>query len=216
MIKKSLAVAVAVMLLLSVGLSGCRALGYLLYLGAPNMPKTVQAEFDGLKDQKVAVVMFADYNVLYEYPAARLELSKMIQVELTKNVKGIEVVEPEKVLTYQLSNIDWESMDKSRLGRVFDADYVLYIALVEFSTREPGSLNIFRGRITAEASLYQSSGPERSACVWSDHDMRVMYPPKTPLAQLHQDDRQIRYVTERLFADMLAKKFYKYKVSKEP
>ncbi|MDY6913305.1 MAG: hypothetical protein SVT52_02450 [Planctomycetota bacterium] len=194
---------------------GCRQLGYLLYLVVPgSQTKTVEAAFDGLAGKTVVVIVFTDQEVQYEYPMARWELSSVIASELDKHVKGVKVVNPRRITRYQDEDIFWDTLSKKDLGRAFGADFVLYIAMLEFSTRELGSVNLYRGRITAECSVYDCSLPERQARVWSDEQIRVVYPENVPTGQLDRDDRKVRYQSQCLFADRLVKNFYKHKVPK--
>lgn len=176
---------------------------------------TVPAEFEGLKGKRVAVVVFADERTRYENYLAPLTLSMEVARELEQRVDGAKAVNPQRILRYQRENIDWDAADKTELGRLFDADYVLFIALVEYSTRELGSVNLYRGRITAEASLWDTDLPEREARVWRESAVGVLFPEKDPVGQLGYSDRQIRAVTERLFAEKLIRKFHKHKERRE-
>ena len=93
-------------------------------------------------------------------------------------------------------------------------DYVLYVALLDYSMRPPGSTRLYRGMISAQVSLYDVSLPERQAEVWRGSDIHVMYPSASQIGRLGLDDRMIRYQTHTLFAVTLVKKFYKHKVPK--
>jgi TolB-like protein len=198
------------------GLLGCSAISYLGYLMAPGgRTEKVPAEFDGLASKTVAVVIYTDVAVQYDYPYARLGLSMGLSSELKKRIEGIKVIPSERVVTYQDQNVHWESMDRSKLGRDFDADYLLYVVLDEYTMREPGSVNLFRGRLRAHASLYDTTKPENEACVWSGEEFSVIYPRHAPTGQPGQDDSRIRYETEKRFAELLVKKFYEHEVPKE-
>lgn len=204
-------------LLLAVAMTGCEGVAYFLYLFAPPEPvKTVKAEFAGLAGHNVAIVIYADEKVQLEYPYARLRVASMIAAELRKRIKNIKVIDPRRVVRYQHENIHWDEMDKTKLGKRFGADYALYVTLVEYTTRERGMINLFRGSIVAEAAVYQTSLPERQARVWRVSEIRVLYPPEAPMGQPGEDDRKIRYETERSFTDKLVKKFYKHKAPKNP
>jgi len=204
-------------LLLAVVTTGCEGVAYSLYLIAPPEPvKTVKAEFAGMAGHNVAIVIYADEKVQLEYPYARLRVASVIAAELRKHIKNITVIDPRRVIRYQHENIRWDEMDKTELGKRFGADYALYVTLVEYTTRERGMINLFRGSIVAEAAVYQTSLPERQARVWRVSEIRVLYPPEAPMGQPGEDDREIRYETERSFADKLVKKFYKHKAPKNP
>jgi hypothetical protein len=199
------------LVLLALASAGCEQTGYLLYLFAPGTPaKTVEAEFSGLENHRVAVVVYADPRVQYEYPFVRLTVATAVGSELRKGLKGVGLVEPAKVIKYQDQDTSWESMGKTELGKALGADHVLLISLVEYATREPGSMDLLRGRIIAQCSLYQTDLPERDSGVWRGKDISIIYPQGGPVGA-GQDDTAIRVATERLFAEELARKFYKHK-----
>ncbi len=191
-------------------------MGYLGYLLSPEPAKqTVEAEFNGLAGGRVAIMVFSDERVQYEYPYARLTLSAVVRAELTERIKDVTVIDPTRVCEYQDEHIDWDSMDKTVLAKDLGADYVLFVVLVEYSTREPGSVNLYRGRITAQVGLYQADLPEQSARVWRCDRLAVVYPLEDPVGLLGEDDRVIRGTVERMFADALVKKFYDHKVARQ-
>jgi len=193
-------------------LAGCDALAYMGYLIVPPPPpKTVPAEFGNLAKHSAAIVIHIDPSAEYEYPGARLQLASLIAGHLRENVDGITVVDPRKVVRHQRENIYWDEMDRTQLGKQFEADYVLYVSLIEFSMREPGSLGLYRGNIKAEVSVYDTSLDERQALVWRGSDICAVYPPDSSSLPA-EDNRTVHYKTANLFAEKLAKKFYKHKV----
>ena len=197
---------------LAVALAGCQPLAYFAYALLPiPRDKTIEAEFDGLAGHRVAIVVFSDQRTLYEYPRARLSVSAAVAEHLRRNVKDIEVISSLGVIKYQDENIYWDAQDKTKLAKVFGADYLLFITLVEFGTREPGSQSLYRGRVTAEVSVYDSSLPERRARVWKGDSIRIVHP-EHGTGLLEDNDREIRHEAERMFADALVKKFYKHEV----
>ena len=211
-------------LLAAVVLGGCDVARYTGYLLTPTSKKEVEAEFDGLPGHSVAIVIFADQGVLYEYPHVQGRLSALIANELRENVtekkalsktKKVTVIAPARVLKYQHENVNWDEMPRTKLGQVFGADYVLYVSLVGYTMREPGSLNLYRGMVTAEGSLYETTAKSRQeARVWHANDLRIVFPEKGA-GRLADDRRIIRKETDSRFADLLAKKFYDYEVPLE-
>jgi hypothetical protein len=198
------------MLMLLVG--GCGRLSYfLLPFGHTT---TVPAEFEGLKDHSVAVVIFATPNTQYEYPWAVMNMSAMTSSQISQNVKGTTTVSPQIISAYQRKNLHWTEMDKTKLGKALKADYVLYISLVEFSTSEKGYLDTLRGTINAEISLYDSDKRENDARVWTCENIRVKFP-KVPVVRTAANEAGISSEILRRFSDELAKKFYTYKIDTE-
>ena len=192
---------------------GCNYAAYFLYLGAPAMPdKTEEAEYKDLPNKTVAVVVYVEPAILYDYPNLREQISSVVGFQLSKNIEKAKVVTSERITRFQDENPDWEGMDKTILGRKFGADFVLYISVVTFSTLEPGSTYLHRGHLTAQVSLHKCSVPEKEACVWNGGEIQLAYPEKDLMGDIKADDREIRNKTILTFAELLAKKFYKHKI----
>ncbi len=196
---------------------GCNIARYCMYLMfGGSTHETIEAEYEGLENSTVAIVVYADHKVRYEYRWAQLEVSSAVLQQLEQHIREVKVIDPRQVLKYQAENINWDSMSKTELGKAFNSNYVLFITLVEFTTREPGSINLYRGQITAEVSLWKTSLPQVDARVWHDDDLSVRYPEKTLIGEFTEDENKIRYDTEMLFANKLVRRFYKHKVEKKP
>jgi hypothetical protein len=200
-------------ILLPLGLSGCQ---WLAYVFSPQQEtKTVKPEFTGLENHTVAVVIFASQSVQYDYPAARLELSMLISTQLGGNIKKCTVVDPMRVNKYLDERFQWDSLPKTKIGKDLGADYVLFVTLVEYTLREPESANLFRGRIAAEAALYQTSLPEDRSRVWSCDDLRVTYPKENLNGVVAEDDSEVRFKSDLLLTQKLVWKFYKHEEKAE-
>jgi len=207
-----------ILLAAAMTLGGCKPMGFLLYALWPGArTEKVKAEYTGLADQTVAVVIYCNQDVLYEYPGVRLSIAATIgeKMRKAKGLESVRLVDPRRIVKYQDENIYWDEMDKTALGKTFGAGRVLFLCLVQYSTREPGSLNLYRGRIKAQASVYDVSLPERQAKVWNWDSIRVTYPEHDPTGLLRDPEISIRYRTESIFADMLTKKFHDHEVDLE-
>jgi len=195
-------------------LGGCEAVAYFLHIFAPPDPKeVVKAEYDKLGGHKVAVVVFADAKAQFEHIGIQLEISSVVSYELEQRIENLTVVSPRRIVKYQRQHIHWESMDKTQLGKALGAELILYVSLQEFATREPGSLRLYRGQLTAQVSAYKTALAENEARVWGPYEARVAHPPDRPSERRDETERTIRYKTIKIFADMVAKKFYKHEIS---
>ena len=198
------------MLMMLVG--GCGRLSYFFWPWGRTT--TIPAEFEGLKNHSVAVVIFAKENTQYEYPWAVMNLSAMTSAMISANVDGVTTISPQKVSAYQRKNLHWAEMDKTKLCKALKADYVLHISLVEFSTSEQGYLDTLRGTVNGEISIYDGSKREDDARIWTCENIRVKFP-KAPIVRTPRNEAGIRAEILRKFSDELAKKFYTYKVDSE-
>jgi len=208
----------AIALLLGAGLlGGCNIMSYFLYLIAPPAPKkTIKAECDEMRGGRVAVLVYANMDTLFEYPYTREELGHAVSKQLRENVRGVTVLDPLEVVRYQDANIHWNSLPVDEVGRALKVDYVLYVSLAQFSTRAPGSLDLPQGRIDAQVSVWNpraaSAGEE--PCLWHKDSVSVIQNPDS--GGLSTNDRALRAVTERVFAVKLVKYFYDHKVPRSP
>jgi len=202
----------ALLMLVAAG-AGCNMLAYPLYLIAPSPPRrTVKAECDRLPEKAVAVVISASMDTLYEYPYTRHELTACIARELQDNIRKVQVIDPTRVIRYQNANVHWNTHPVTEVGRALGADYVLYISLSEFSTHEPGSINLPVGRISAATSLWDVAADpvDPAACVWRKTNVAVKVDASTGL--LAWDPSALRREMQWVFASKLTKYFYDHKV----
>ncbi len=197
-------------LLLTVVAGGCDIARYNAYVFFGGSGEKVPAEFDGLADGKVAVVIYADQKTGYQHRYLQQELSLAIYQELKDKVDRIELISSKDILLYQAQNIHWDSLDRTELARVLGADYVLLVAVLDFRTRQPGSQHLYQGFLQAEASVWDASLPESNARLWYSSDLGSTWPQQPSMGRIDGDDRQIRYRTQKLFAEQLVRKFYKH------
>lgn len=194
-------------------LGGCGIVKYMAYVLAPAMPDTVvEPEYTGLEGHSVMVVVYADAGTMFEYPRARLEVALAISNQLKANVKNVRVIDPLRVIRWQDENLNWDNTDRTKMGQIFGAQYMLYVALSKFTTREPGSEYLFHGDIQADIFLHQTSLEDRKSRVWIANDVRVQCPAGPVVAD---NDNRIRLETVGMLADFVAKKFYKHKVPRK-
>jgi hypothetical protein len=196
---------------------GCGALAapFVLFVPEPK-PPMVKAEFAGLSNKTVAVLVYADMAVQYDYPYAREELSWAVNRHLNKNVKGVRTIDPTRVVRYQDGDPRLASQSPAQVGRALGADYVLFISLNEFSTRERGSVNLAKGRISANASVWETRPAQEGTdpCVWRRDAVSVSE--GSAEEAMYADERQLRLKTEDTFGDVLVKYFYDHRAPEGP
>lgn len=210
----AIVLSVGLMLLLLLPIAGCgnKQLGGLAWLFRPILPKQeVKAEFGEFQNSTVAIMIYPGNSIEVEYPSVKLSLARSVAAYL-KKVKNIKIIDPRIVMKYQDENLDWLTMSRKDMGRTLGADYILLISLQNYTTRENGSRDSYRGRIAAEASVFRTSNSADNP-VWQGQDLRAAFPAENEPVQLlaDGDDSKIRERVEAVFADQLAKKFYTYK-----
>jgi len=171
--------------------------------------KEVPAEFPYLQGREVCVVVWADSETLFEYPWVQLELSENVVATMKPNVKGISFTPNRSIVELQGRDVDWDRKDPALLGARFGVDRLLMIELTQYTTREPQSPHLYRGRIAANVKVYNVH--YRNSDPVFKTSLEVVYPPGS-VGQWGSDDQSVRKATMEAFAAELAGKFYDRRV----
>ena len=197
-------------------MSGCGIGRFMVSLFNPDDPtQTVEAEYKDLSNATVAVVVYTSQSTQVEHPLVRLALASVVATEMKKNLHNVSVVDPRTVMKFQDETPNWETLPRSQVARTLGADYILYVVLTEYTMTEPSSLNLYRGRATADVCLFKASLSESQCRVWGNQTFSVSYPEHTAVGVMAANDEEIAYQTQRLLADQVVKRFYKHKASKK-
>lgn len=111
---------------------------------------SIEPEFTGLEEKRVAVVTITDNSRYSDDAAARL-LSRRVSDILREKVKGIDLVREDEVHQWRDRN-GWDAIEFLDIGRGVKADKVLGIEMVGLRLREGATL--FRGSATITVTVY--------------------------------------------------------------
>ncbi len=189
--------------------AGCKLAAAPFLMWGREPTKDIPAEWPHLHDKKVCLLVWADADTIVEHPWVQLETAEHIAKALKAHVTGITFVPPRKVYDFQQREPDWESADPATLGDRFGADRVMMIELTQFTTREPESPHLYRGRAAANIKIYNAEYPN-SAPVYTT-SVEAVYPPDSP-GKWGVSEREIRASTIEAFAEQVATRFYQRRV----
>jgi hypothetical protein len=197
-------------LLVAASLGGCTPLNYMLANLAPDMPgPKVEAQYKDLNNRSVAVVIFADMNVRFEYPTVREEVAGAINRELEATLKKVRTIDAAQVVRFQDAHPGWRNEPLGDLGKKFGADSVLYVCLSEFALQERGSLSLPKGRISGQLSVWDSMPLKEGEdpCRWRQDSISST---TEPPAGTWMDRARLRQATQQDFAVMVVNNFHSY------
>ncbi len=185
------------------------------FLTDPDASKSVKAEYR-VGQKKLAVIVWADRSVLDEYPSARRMVCRALTHELTTHLEpqGATLVSARRIHDFQENGeANWEAMSNNEIGKALEADMVLRVDLIDFTTRAAETRQLQKGRISANLNLYPS-GKTTANSLYSD-EIKTTYPPES----LHgaQDLQEIDLLHQAVdyFAAVAARKFYDHEVKLE-
>ena len=179
--------------------SGCAFMANAMYVikGAD-----APAEFDDLKEKKVAVVVSTDAGLNSD--ASGILMSRHINELLARNVKKVEMVNPEEV--DRIIN-DQPIGDRSIpvIGSRLRADYVILVEVSDLKLRDGQTL--FKGRSNAAVTAYKVLEGDRP--VFKKSFPEFIYPPHgAPVTDFDEAQFQRVYLSE--LALRVARTFYPF------
>ncbi len=215
MMRNKLTLVFVAILIAAVMSPGCNWIGPMLSFVMPdNSTITIPPEYDDLSG-KVAVMIVFEPGLEMGYPLLRRQLAGTIGAQITEHIDDTEKVPVGRVIRHQNENEQWRTDDRVEIGKKLEADFLLVVTLREYRMSPPGSSGLFSGSIQGDCALFKIDSPDGRHRVWRNDNVSVMYPDGgRPVERFDGDVRELRYKTDKRFAEALVKKFRKYKVTK--
>jgi len=111
---------------------------------------TMDAEFDELKEKRVAVVTITDSSQYSDDASARI-LSRRVADILLTEVKKIDIVREDEVQQWRDRN-GWDAIEFIDIGKGVKADKVVAIEMTNLRLRDGATL--YRGRAAVTTTVY--------------------------------------------------------------
>jgi hypothetical protein len=194
-------------------MAGCNWLTPLIFVGEHK--KEVAAEFNKLAGNRMAVLLWAPPETLFDYQYARFELASYISDKLAAEMASrqltLEIVDPRDVEDF-IGKERGAELDPARVGKHFDADYVVYVELTLFQIRDPDQPQFVQGRISASVCVYDIQADPDMPQRFELTPVDVVFPERGPMVMSPTNSLTVREQTYRKFAEVVARKFYDYTV----
>jgi hypothetical protein len=196
-------------------LVGCNVLGWgaQVFDGDAEGMVNVTAEYRGLDNQTVAVLVDADPGTLFQFPTAQLEVCAAVSQQIAGNVPGAKTIDPRQVADFQLRNIYWNTTTYSDLAQRLKVTRLVLIDLTEYRVHEPGNVNMYRGVMAANVGVAETNGTHPNDLAYRTH-VQVAFPPNSPQGVPDANPRTIRKGTLDMFGLAIGGKFFPHKEPK--
>jgi hypothetical protein len=198
---------IAIVLIGVIAANGCAGLMTTMrWMGGDNL---MPAEYDELKEKRVAVVCVSD-NLSYGTGAESVLLAREVSSILRRNVEDIELVSAEEIADW-IDREGWDEIDYREIGRGVKADRVVAIDLARLSIREGSSL--YRGRADITVSVYdmEDGGHEMFRKTLPEFSFPATGP--HPVGDL--SEVQFRRAFLETLSEHVARYFYAYDVAED-
>lgn len=151
-------------LLATLGLMGCGYAAHALFGGERTVD--VAAEYRGLDEQRVAVLVAVHDEMLGHFPQAPSKINQAVSAHLAQHVPGITVTEPARMIDFQINNPFWNAIPYSQIVRQMDVDRLVLVDLSEYRTREPGNRHLWQGRVSGRVTVIDAHATDPDSPVY--------------------------------------------------
>lgn len=193
--------------------TGCNLLLPAAFVG--DHRKKVLAEFDKLPRTRTAVLVWARAETRFDYPQIQFELSsyitEMLGAKLNEGESRLDLVDPRDIADF-LQREPSAANSPSKVGKQFNADYVVFVELSRFQIRDADSPQLLRPRVEAAVSVHDiRANPDRTSR-YELTPVTTTYDDGRPVLLTGTNAQGVRVETYRIFAEQVARKFYDHTV----
>jgi hypothetical protein len=189
---------------------GCSSMQWLGYVFLGQSHREVSAQYAGLVDSRIVLIVMSTPAIDFDYPYARDELTRLGAMAIASQVEGAEFVRSEEILAFQNERIDFVQMPVADIGQAFGADRVVYLEMIQYAMTEANSANLLRGRIVCEVRVYDLTTHDdyggQIPCYKGN--LAVTVPEAAPVPMNPEARGRIELATLRQFGSELAGLFY--------
>lgn len=176
--------AILALVLLPLSLTGCYLFGAIV--GKVVSPPVVPAQYTGLANQSVAIIVWAGEGTLIDFPDVRIDVSGGLQAKLqqaveTKTKEVIGITFPQSaasVVRWQENHPDYEAMPLTEIAPKLGVARVIYVEIERLQTRSDASVELYRGSASATLKVVEvppDGGPARVA--YEESGIAAVFPP---------------------------------------
>ena len=173
----------------------------------------VTADYRGLDNQVVAVMVNLNEYAYAQYPQALKDMSWALAKELRANVPGISLVNPDDVVAFQDANPYWNTLRYSQLISRMKVDRIVLVDVLQYSMHEPGNKHILQGLIVGDVKVIEAPRSDagehtsRDALAYSK-TVEARYPKDNPIGIIDGDQRSVEVATLKEFSRTAGQLFY--------
>lgn len=175
----------------------------------------VPAQYDGLENRSVAVVVSADYATLVEHPTVVGQITANVSVRIARFVKGASVLPPGEVLDWQYRTPQWRALTYGEIAKELGVDRLVYIDLYEYRLNPVGNSYLWDGVSGANIGVAEADGLTPDEFVFTTNVIS-RFPDKEGVGRESAQAEQIELGLLTLFVQRTSWLFYRHIEDKYP
>jgi hypothetical protein len=135
----------------------------------------IPAQYDGLRDKRIAVLVEADLSILYEHPRLTAAVASNVSGAIAANVEGAQVISPKAVLSWQYHTPQWNALPYGAIADALQVDRVVLIDIYEYRLHPPGNRWIWGGAAMGDVGIVEADSLDPDSFV-ETFQVQAAYP----------------------------------------
>ena len=190
--------------------SGCGMAGWAGYvMTGGEKPVEVDAQYTGLDNRTVAVVVTVDAHTRYRHPDAPLLLTRAVGGQMSAHLASTTFIDPGQIAQFQKDHPYWHTLPYGDLFDHLPADRLIVIDLYEYDPHDPDNRHLWRGQMSANIGVVERDSANPDAFVYHN-TVHAQYPAH-PVPLLKSDEQTIELGMRDRFARLVVRLFYDHK-----
>ncbi|MEM6332546.1 MAG: hypothetical protein AAF823_04320 [Planctomycetota bacterium] len=174
----------------------------------------VSAEYRGLENKTIAVLVSADEFLLFRHPDVQEQIGRVISGRIQENLEGARVVHPDLVVEWQEQNPYWQTLLYSELIEKVGTEAIVLVDVASYQLHEPGNRYEKRGAITANIGVIEAHAPDADDFTYFNTVSNV-FPENMEEGLIYEEDEAIQLGLLTLFSRDAAGLFYDHLVERK-
>jgi hypothetical protein len=197
---------------------GCQVMGIVgAVSGQLERAKKIEvlAEYDGLRNRSVAVVVQSDLSLLYEHPTVAPNVAANLSGKIAAEVEGAKVLDPRVVLQWQWQTPNWTALPYGEVAEELGVERVVVVDIHEYRLHPPGNSWLWDGVAGATIGVIERGGFEHDEFA-ETFSVVEKFPDMEGVARDSANARQIETGLLSKFIQRIAWLFYDHIEDKYP
>jgi hypothetical protein len=170
------------LLLIAIAASGC---GLASVIGK-GLPQNTAAQYSGLANQSVGILVWADRGIMIDWGTVSLDLANSVQQKLTaakaEEVKGTTwPYPPASYVKYMRDHPQLDGTPITEIAPKFGVSRMIYIEVQNFRTRSSLELELFRGEATMSLKVIEIDPSGATRTGYSEDNIKAVFPIWAPV-----------------------------------
>jgi hypothetical protein len=199
-------------------LDGCAIAGLVSVMGQANEYQKlieVPPRYDGLRNQKVAVLVDAELDVLYQHPRLIEQVMFNASQRILRFVEGAQVMPVQTVLGWQYQTPQWNAMPYGEIADQLGVDRIVQIDIYEYRLNPPGNKWLWEGLCAADVGIVERDSMDPDSFI-ETFQVRAEFPNVKGVGRENATQAQIETGVLSQFFQQIGWLFYLHEEPKYP